>query len=55
MQPCHNAPSLVDQFEYLLLDKDGWEVTNLVKSLIVTPEEEMLVAERTMGQQDNIL
>ena len=54
--PCHTTRLLVDPFEYLLsLDKDGWEVSDLVESLKVTPEEVMLVAEMTIGQQDNPL
>ena len=54
--PSHNARLLVDPFEYLLsLDKDGWEVSDLVDSLKVTPEEVMLVAEMTIGQRDNPL
>ena len=49
MSSCDNA-LLVDPFEYLLtLDKDGWEVSDLVEALRVTPEEVMLVAEMTVG------
>ena len=55
MSSCDNA-LLVDPFEYLLtLDKDGWEVSDLVEALKVTPEEVMLVAEMTVGQRDNPL
>ena len=47
---------LVDPLEHLLsLDKDCLEVTDLVESLKITPEEVLLVVEMTVGQWDNAL
>ena len=55
MSSCDNA-LLVDPIECLLtLEKDSWEVSDLVEALKDTPEEVMLVAEMTVGQQDNPL
>ena len=56
IQSTGNSNVLRDLFDYLLsLDKDCWEVSDLVESLKVTPDEVLLVAEMTIGQRNNAL